>query len=559
MRGGLLLVLLAAVAALGRSPAPAPRSITPSRAEPEVVAAIGPRVARGAVATVPALEHVGRTPLMSSRRPCVVGGRVLAPNGAAVPAAIVHATRVGAGGTDTDEPTEEVGTGETDEGGAFTIELGPGDYALYAAGGGRASALVAPISLAPGEEVHDLELTLSSAAKLSGLVVDAAGDPVRGALVTVRVPGDAGIVRTEGTTRAGAFELDDLPDGPLAIDVLGFFGARARLELARPERDLVVRLGPALGELTIVVIDEAGRPVPAAELSIVGTRWAAFIQAGEDGIATHAPREARLTLEATAGEDRSERTDIDLGVAPTTVRLVVAAGATVTGRVLDADGTPARGTVKLDGERASDTRAEADLDEEGRYELLGLRPGRYVVRYAASERDAAEMAFSVNDRARRTLPDLRLAAERTLAGDVRDEAGALVAGADVERIDPSDGSTSVVAVTGDDGRFTASVRADGPVRLRAAAPDGTVSPTLLAEGAVSLVVREVGNVDGVVRGAPPGTRVRCGGGPWHAVSGGQYSLQCPAGCELELEGGGTRRSFPVEVDAEDGAYVEVRW
>jgi hypothetical protein len=127
---------------------------------------------------------------------------------------------------------------------------------------------------------------------LSGAVVDARGAFVGGLPLHWR---DArGALRGRGTTDAfGAFVLTDLPAGEVGQLLLGNPTSpvgrepSARLEPGRAELGTIEV--PRLGELTLLVVDEEGRPVPEAVLSGVGNRGG-FLEgrSDEEGLARHA-------------------------------------------------------------------------------------------------------------------------------------------------------------------------------------------------------------------------------------------------------------------------------
>jgi hypothetical protein len=202
-------------------------------------------------------------------------------------------------------------------------------------------------------------------------------------------------------------------------------------------RGLVVALAPA-EPYTGLVVDRAGKPVPEAEVRVLG---------GGAGTATLVPLENRFrsgadgTFRFTAPEDavleaRHEgyaagRTRIDFAARVSrkvTIRLGAAASEplAIDGIVVDRAGAPAEGAlvsgVRKDRPYAPPASARSDF--EGRFRLDGLPPGTWVLTAAR----AGSAPASAQAEAGASGVRIRLGAGGGLAGRVRDRrSGAAVA------------------------------------------------------------------------------------------------------------------------------------
>ncbi len=461
----------------------------------------------------------------------------------------------------------------TDEHGRFAAQVAPGDYAIFAVGGDRSSPLVEPLSVVPGEQVQELALVLTGRGELSGIVVDASGKPSEGS-ITVRLKGHSRRLRLRGLKADGRFRVGSLPDAEIELDARARFGgARALLSLAHGETNLVVRLGPVLGEIGVLVTDELGAPVEGAVVQMheLDGMWGGLTSTDAEGRASLVPSGAHLRVEASTEDSASEPVELDLDERPRVVPIHLERRGGVRGRVLLSSGAPAAGKVvlvRLDGPSPDTAPSGADVDEHGCFRVSPLPRGRYELHFDGGDHellgDAITQTFSILGREDRVLPDLRLDGARLIRGVVVDESGEPVAHADVSVIDARQESSGSRATTDEHGRFTLEGQVFGAVRVRAEG-DGVVSPVTLLSGRgdedVTLVARGVGHISGLLRGQiPPGARVRCADGLWHSVrDSGHYELSCTPGSMLEIEAAGARRSFPVELEEEEQTYVEVRW
>jgi hypothetical protein len=567
---GLLTLAALAAAALW----PGAHARTPAVSALPVVEPAQPaaRAVYGLTHSVPAEAHAAARPLTSSRSACLVSGIVRAPDGTPVPeATVVLQPLLPPGLARPDDAAGDIIRVNSDEHGRFEASPPPGDYALHASDDDRSSALLEPVTLAPGEEIRELDLVLSGSARLSGLVIDDRGDPVE-ADIEVRLAGHEESFANSSSSGAGAFSMDGIPDGPLTVTATSSeTGARVERTLPHPEPDLILRLSAPLGELTIQVVDEGGQPVAHAYVFVRTASRHSGMTTDDDGECSLVPFGPEVEISVESDDGTCEPTKVTVNQQPRAVRIVLQRGAVVRGVVLDAEGAPASGYMQLErlGPRGQVENAGHDgLDEAGAYRFAPLLPGRYRARYATDDdlvADLLQLEFSLTAGQELALQDLRLPRGRRITGVVRGLDGQPAVGVDVELADARETSTGGPSiVTDEDGRFVVE-GVVGPVRLRAAGDDGAVSELVVAaapgDEEVALTLRATGSVDGMLRGlGGKPARVRCAGGLWHDVEkNGQYHIPCAVGGTLEVESQGTTRSYPVEVEEDESTFVELRW
>lgn len=315
-------------------------------------------------------------------------GRVVDAAGRAVENAWVEVSRMSVvgvrpdGGIDMPPPPSRTAT---DERGEFVAEwLGEGGYDLFVYRRGYAPHVRrVEISLLGNPEV---EVRIQQGAVLRGTVRDAAGELVAGAFV--RAPG----LRTPVTNHVrtgvdGAFELRDLPEGELRLEV--YHGEHpkitheVRIEGTR-EHVWHARFG-AGGTVAGRLLDEAGEPIAGW---IVTSR-------PRNGRVARTDRRGRFTLPDVRPEDNVllfrpayGRSPIRLrvtGVAASSEERTFRVGAddepsaTLRGQVLDGTGNPLPDCaihLVQEGEIVHDsTRTRGD----GTFSIAPLPPGSYRV------------------------------------------------------------------------------------------------------------------------------------------------------------------------------------
>ena len=505
--------------------------------------------------TLPALRVVRQ-----SHGPSRIAGIVRHIDGTpAADAVITYFALPSQDSSDEDEDSRAPSSTTTDPGGAFSFDVGPGDYGLYASDATRSSTVLSPVSVSPGEAVTELALVLDGASVVSGVVVDGTGAPLRARLsVSMLSPH----VRLGGVRSdlQGHFRAAHLPNAPL--EVIAFARElQGRRKLAHPEEDVVIRLGTLPGALVCEVNDSSGHPVAAADLWATFANGGTFTHTDANGSARLAGLSGRVSINVRSPSAAAAPVEVEIDGSEQHVRILMDRAAMVKGRVLDHVGRPAGGQVTLEDDRGV---ARSALLDEGAYAFDAVRAGNYTLGYnAASVPDASvSVAFSTNGRDDFTVGDLELPAPRTIRGRVLDDRGEPVAAAELDVVSLVDGTFGDLDVqTDDDGRFEIAVV--GKTRLRANYDGDTTAPLLLAgtgDEDVTLVLESVGQLEGLVRGASQKAEVRCADGVWHPLGAtGQYQLSCTATATIEVRDAGTTRSFAVDFDPDETSYAEIRW
>ncbi|MGK3998346.1 carboxypeptidase regulatory-like domain-containing protein [Sorangium sp. So ce1024] len=231
------------------------------------------------------------------------------------------------------------------------------------------------------------ETTAASAAPVRGVVLDPDGRPVAGA--TVRCSEEPGL--SASVDAEGRFELPPEADGCNAIAALPPFGDTVPTRVTAGGDNALHLI--AAGSITGEVVDPSGRPVEAYLLAIES-----FVPAGSGAHASVNGRArkvsdpggafqlddlapGRYVLTASAAgrpPARSAPVDVEAGRTARSVRIVLPQGATLRGRVVDADTRApiVEAQVELDSATSSGANAIslALTDANGDYELEGV-PG----------------------------------------------------------------------------------------------------------------------------------------------------------------------------------------
>lgn len=348
---------------------------------------------------------------------CVVAGRVIDQNGAAVPnapiqyrsIALIQTRSVG----DPQSVEEEVRTGagsvQTDASGRFVIAVPRGsDCTLDAFEGRIRSELATSATVTADAGDTDVVIRIRWRPRIQLTVLDAAEQPVQNLQLRatwVGGPETAGEGRTSVAARShtnGRVDFRDLREGRYAIDLAPEKAARKgysaieslTVETGRDDAVLRVRKGLSIRG---AVVDSSGKPVEDAEIeahpadaSRVELTTVYAISAADGtfelvGLAPGVVYELRaMSQEGTAGllTEQSSGT--------TNARIELGERVAMRGRV---DRRYAGVRVELEhtdtGERLSGT-----VRSNGAVDLLGLRPGRHRVRVwrPGEDRARAELA-----------------------------------------------------------------------------------------------------------------------------------------------------------------------
>ncbi|HEX6885213.1 MAG TPA: carboxypeptidase regulatory-like domain-containing protein [Planctomycetota bacterium] len=372
---------------------------------------------------------------------------------------------------------------------------------------------------------EDIELVVTSAASLAGTVVDASTwAPIPSFLVKVSASSEIegfpaawsqGVAFTdpEGHWRlTGSFAPDQT--ATLTIEAPGRAPARisTRSAIAPDPAALVVRLWTSTLVRGQVVTGASGSPIQGARVQALagpgGTPGepvglATTDSAGRFELAEVPSGTLRLLVEH---RDWTKALDgpFEVGGAPLERRIELGRGATVRGRLLDADGAPLAGeTVSalcIAGVERARTHA-ATTDAEGRYALTGLAAGRHQVRWerrlgSVRAYDLVQTLDLADDLA--VEQDLRPAGRAVLTGTVEHADELPAALAVTVRAHPPAGVQSVTWRAGlvEDGRFRLTGLSAGrhTATVRLQTPDG-----LEYEGNAEVELPELGTTDVRIR------------------------------------------------------------
>ena len=274
---------------------------------------------------------------------------------------------------------------ESDPTGRFEVRpLVPGRYNLIATAVGKVRRTFGPYPVAAQQLTDGIEISLDDGAAISLHVADRSGNPVSGAVVSAFPGGDRASSDSAAASsdRGGEVELSGLAPGSYEIEVVAERYARFSLPGVQAGGPTIeVRLEAAARLVGRVVDAASGSPVARFSVGHTAFRNAdghfefADLPEKPEPIEVLADGYAPTTIGpfgATAG------TRLDAG----TVRL--ARGADVHGRVVDPRGAPVAGAnvhaAQIDERRAPTSRSlSADSGPDGRFELAGLSPGRWVL------------------------------------------------------------------------------------------------------------------------------------------------------------------------------------
>ncbi|MEM9556610.1 MAG: carboxypeptidase-like regulatory domain-containing protein [Acidobacteriota bacterium] len=437
-----------------------------------------------------------------------------------------------------DHSAESLAT--TDADGRFEIEgLEPGRWILAAEADGFASTAVPGIEIAPpeadasdgaGDGDGDAEsrprvdlgtLHLEPAVTLDGLVVDRDDRPVVGARVFVLPSGrQSSLNRSlQSFTRneivsdeTGRFAVDGLRDGEqvqLNAYREGYVAGEpiaARAPTTEPLRIVLDVAARLMGR----VVDTAGEPVAHAELRVSRGNERGYEMQAErtdtDGEFAIDTKPGMLQLTARSDEHRATTLDleIDAGSRREGLELVLARGATLSGRVLGPDGTPVVDVqVGLDDRfNRLTARPMVQVDSDGRYRLGGLDEGPVTVTARHEHLGSTRASTRIEPGDDEVVLDLQFEDGVEVVGSIRGaDTGQPLAGATLRLL----GQSPRTATSDDTGTFRFEAVRPAGYRLEALA-DGyarSIRPLEVGESAppsVELLLDRGASVHGVLRG-----------------------------------------------------------
>ena len=387
---------------------------------------------------------------------------------------------------------------ETSDGqGAFEYRnLRAGTYQLTVSAAGFASLLVPGIEVAAGgADLGTLEL--EPGVEITGLVVDAEGSPIEGAEVWASGQGSQLFDMTgrrggepQAVTGAdGSFTVRDRRSGErvdLRVTHSEHQQASAPGVVAPNPQPLRIVL-QAGARLSGTVLDATGAPVAGATVAVMveeadvepsgmgirGFRFPVRNETDDTGrFELEQVPSGKLRLSASAQGWRTAELsalEVPAGGELEDLRLVLERGATVSGRVFDADGQPAAGVwVRVEEDRTGmrfSQPASATTSGDGQYLLEGVEPGTRLIMARNEDRETTAQEIEVGSGVNRL--DLRFATGASISGRVVDGAGAPLAGASVMALTDARSWGGAEARSGADGAFTIEGVRDGQYQLRA--------------------------------------------------------------------------------------------
>ncbi|HET9385227.1 MAG TPA: carboxypeptidase regulatory-like domain-containing protein [Gemmatimonadales bacterium] len=377
-----------------------------------------------------ALSLAGPMPVFAQDGTLTIRGRVFAAdNRASLPRARVTITVEGTAGL----------PAYTDDRGEFSIATpSAATFTLSVVKAGYA-AMQMPLRRAELASTRELAIALTRSAAVNGRVVDTTGETLVGQRVYAdRLDADAstltGLVKFATTTDdRGEYRLGGLPPGRYSVTAVGAQdpGAVATLALqpgddllgidftASPPRESAIESSPQPPETperaTIRgrVLSMTGRPLARAAVNISGPmppRYFVTDARGRFTFTALAPGD--YELRASRGDflptpfgqesafESARRISVSPGARVDDVTLTLSRGLAVTGTIVDRNGEPVQGVsvqalrLSTSGDRRRAVLAGAQVggnrqtDDRGRYRVLGLLPGTYVI---AAVADAASL------------------------------------------------------------------------------------------------------------------------------------------------------------------------
>jgi EmrB/QacA subfamily drug resistance transporter len=199
--------------------------------------------------------------------------------------------------------------------------------------------------------------------------------------------------------------------------------------------------GTALPEATVTLIDPSGRQ-------------AARGQSGADGsYQVSAPAPGPYTLIAMAASHQPYASAVRLGDRPVDLDVLLPGASRLAGTVRTAGtGAPLAGATVTLADPRGEVVAARSTDDQGRYLIADLAPGRYTLALSAPGGQPAAIPVTVAD-GDATTQDATLRAGSRVRGTARTAAGAAIRDARVMLLD-SDGNVAGLATTGADGSYS---------------------------------------------------------------------------------------------------------
>jgi protocatechuate 3,4-dioxygenase beta subunit len=381
---------------------------------------------------------------------------------------------------------------------SFATSDAEGRFELWVAAE-RFSAHAEADGYAPGDRMSaapnaGLEVVLTPESVIRGRVVLAGTtEPVAG--VEIRAGSlDGPFFRAGGSARSddrGEFVITRLAPGVYTLEgggdeLFGRSDTQIHLALAETADGKVVELHPAFMVTGEVVIagNTTPKPCPSGSVSLTDKADANTIHSTE--IQPGGEVELRALLPGTYAVEvwcpgtvrEAEYPDVTIRDASHSgLRWEVREGLAIRGEVVDSDGQPVAGarvyaSMKADADdprkQLSSAMSEPTLDD-GRFESVGLLPGRYQVSMFSMNAGPQAEPVTVVLEPGSDIDGVELVVPATgsVTGTVRDQRGQVVAGVTIQAASTTERRASATGISDDQGRFSLTKLAPGEVRVTA--------------------------------------------------------------------------------------------
>lgn len=429
-----------------------------------------------------------------------------------------------------------VASGVTDQEGRVQVRavpVGPAALSLAAPGYVRRTLEVE----VPRHGLDAGTIVLEPGAVISGRVVDETGAAVSGAVVRALPMQGRGLAQGETSSDAqGVFALPDQPQSGqvfLSAEAEGYVGGeptRISLPPAGPV-EVVLRRGRVLEGR---VVDEASTmPVTGAAVTLARTRergmggggmavrmvtsQAQSVETDGEGrfrVEDLTPGDYDLAVKAKGYREGSQGVTVPEAGRPSSVTVLLQTGLSLHGRVLASDGAPSAGVLVEAAPAGEMVRLHAERvasDEDGRFQLEGLEPGRVAVTAVA---DDGATAREVVEAGREEDVVLHLSPAGVLEGRVVTQTGETPTGVQVAAFGVGAGGASLQPTVQPDGSFVAERVTPGQYRVSADAPGwsrASAEVTVVSgqPASVELVLKRGGSIVGQVLGLTASELERC--------------------------------------------------
>ncbi|MDA1193943.1 MAG: carboxypeptidase-like regulatory domain-containing protein [Planctomycetota bacterium] len=321
------------------------------------------------------------------------------------------------------------------------------------------------------DSAKEVTVRLGRGASVVGRVLDSENVPVVGEQVNLAQRGAWFDARNTFTDVEGAYRFDAVTEATYMVTTGPFEqGARglSRDDIAVGPRGVVTVdfVSPAAGGAVTGLVRLAGKPVPAAQVTLTDARGperAVNVSTDETGrFAAQGLQFGRVRVTARAPDGLTGALTTQVGEGDATDITVDIGSATVSARIVDARGMPAAGCwinielVGAEDEGWGRVKDNGNSDADGLFRSKGLQAGTYTLR--SNRVDFAQFRtepFTLAESESKDLGTLRMLTGVVLQGTVRDDAGAPVEKATVSLRDLQGRQIQLfsMATSGSDGRY----------------------------------------------------------------------------------------------------------